>query len=108
MKTVRAGTDLLVQGASGDAMYVLLSGHADVRRAGRKIAELGPDSVFGELAAIVKGPRNATVTTRTECEVATIKQRALNRLLDDAPGFSRRLLEAMAHRLRDIDRRIVG
>jgi CRP-like cAMP-binding protein len=105
LSSIVAGTRILVEGEPGDAMYVLLAGHASVTRKGRKVATLGPGAAFGELAAIVKAPRNATVTTTTECEIATIKHRALNRLLEDAPGFSRKLLEAMAHRVRELDTR---
>jgi CRP-like cAMP-binding protein len=108
VNTVAPGTKILVQGESGDALFVLLSGRADVSRSGRKVASIGTGAVIGELAAIVKAPRNATVTTRTECEIATIKHRALHRLIEDVPGFARKLLEAMAHRVRELDRRIVA
>ena len=89
-------------------MYVLLSGTAAVHKAGRKIADLGPGAVIGELAILSKAPRNATVTTRDEAEIAMITRRSFNRLLEDAPGFARKILEAMAQRIRELDRRVVG
>jgi len=43
--------------------------------------------------------------TRSESEIAIIGRRDLFRLIDDAPGFSRKLLEALANRVRELDRR---
>ena len=106
-KTVRESTSLTLEGEDGDTMFVILSGHATVHKGGRKLAELGPGDVVGELAILGKAPRNATVTTTTETQVATISRRDTHRLIADAPGFSRKLLEALANRVRDLDRKIV-
>ena len=90
-------TTLLVEGDVGDEMLVFLAGSAAVvLRGGRKIATLGPGDVVGELGVLGRAPRNATVTTTVDSEVAIVNRRALNRLLADAPGFSRELLEALA------------
>jgi CRP-like cAMP-binding protein len=72
-------------------------------RHGRKVASLAPGDVVGELGVLVRAPRNATVTTTVDSEVAVIGRRALNRLLADAPGFARKLLEALAERVRELD-----
>jgi CRP-like cAMP-binding protein len=106
-KTVRESTSLTLEGEEGDTMFVILSGHATVHKGGRKLAELGTGDVVGELAILCKAPRNATVTTTTETQVATISRRDTHRLIADAPGFSRKLLEALANRVRDLDRKIV-
>lgn len=107
VKHVREGTSLVVEGESGDEMYVLLSGSAVVLRGGRKLATVGPGESVGELAILSKAPRNATVTTRTDCDVAIISRRHVQRMIEDAPGFSRKLLEALADRVRELDRRVV-
>jgi CRP-like cAMP-binding protein len=87
-------------------MLVLLSGSASVQRGGRKIAALSPGDVIGELGVLSRAPRNATVTTTTDAEVAVIDQRAMTRLLADAPGFARKLLESLADRVRELDRKL--
>ena len=107
-QTVRAKTTLMVEGEAGDTMLIILSGGANVTKAGRKIAELGSGDVVGELAPLTKAPRNATVTTRTECDIAIIGRKDLFKLIDDAPGFARKLLEALANRIRDLDRKLVS
>jgi CRP-like cAMP-binding protein len=88
-------------------MFVLLRGGATVRKGGRKIADIGPGEVVGELAVLAKAPRNATVTTTKDSEIATLGRRELFRLIDDAPGFSRKLFEALANRVRELDKKLV-
>src|SRR4029079_5723456 len=100
MRRVPRGTALLVEGEAGDEMLVFLAGSAAVvLRGGRKVATLGPGDVVGELGVLGRAPRSATVTTTVDSEVAIISRRALNRLLTDAPGFARKLLEALAERV---------
>ena len=105
-RNVPAGTRLLVEGEVGDHMLVFLSGSANVQRGGRKIATLGSGDVVGELGVLSRAPRNATVVTTADCEIADIGQRAMNRLLADAPGFARKLLESLADRVRELDRKL--
>lgn len=108
LKQVKKGTTLLVEGETGDDMYVLLHGSAVVRRGGRKLATVGAGDSIGELAVLCKAPRNATVTTETDCEIAVVSRRHMQRMIEEAPGFSRKLLEALANRVRDLDRQLVS
>ena len=101
-RMLRAGTELIKEGETGDSMFVMISGHAKVSRDGRKLADISAGGVVGELAVFSKEPRNATVTLSTDAEVATINRRDVYRLVEDAPGFARKLLEAMANRIRDL------
>ena len=105
-RKVPQGTRLLVEGAVGDEMLVMLSGSATVQRGGRRIATLSAGDVVGELGVLSRAPRNATVITTTDSEIAVIGQRAMTRLLADAPGFARKLLEALAERVRELDRKL--
>jgi CRP-like cAMP-binding protein len=105
-REVPSGTRLLVEGEVGDRMLVLLAGSATVQRGGRKIAALSAGDVIGELGVLSRSPRNATVVTTADSEVAVIGQRAINRLLADAPGFARKLLEALSDRVRELDRKL--
>jgi len=85
-KEVAPKTVLVNEGDEGDSMFVLVSGHAVVHKNGRKIADLELGHVVGELAALSKAPRNATVTTTTEATIATIGRRELSRLIEEPPG----------------------
>jgi CRP-like cAMP-binding protein len=101
-RKVRAGTALLSEGEPGESMYVLLSGTALVLKGGRVLRELGTGDVVGELAVLSRAPRNATVQMTHDGEVAMIRRRDVYRLIDDAAGVARKLLEALADRVRDL------
>jgi CRP-like cAMP-binding protein len=105
-RKVPKGTRLVAEGEVGDQMLVLLSGSATVERGGHRIATLSAGDVIGELGVLSRAPRNATVITTADSEIAVIGQRAMNRLLADAPGFARKLLETLADRVRELDRKL--
>jgi CRP/FNR family cyclic AMP-dependent transcriptional regulator len=98
-----AGTVLTRQGAAGGIAYILASGQAEVLRAGRRLALLGPGDIVGELSLIDGKPRSATVKAITDLEVLEIDSRDLTRLLRKAPAVTRNLLAALAQRLRQAD-----
>lgn len=100
---VDEGRVLVSEGSSGAEFFVILSGTAKVSRRGRKVATLGPGAAFGELALLDKAPRNATVTAETPMELVVLGQREFGGLIDEVPGFARKLLTGMARRLRDAD-----
>jgi CRP-like cAMP-binding protein len=106
-RVVGKGTTLMVEGDSGESMVVLLAGGADVHKGGRRVAQIGSGDVVGELAALTKCPRNATVTMRTDGEIAVIGRRDLLRLVKGSPSFSQKLLEALAQRVRELDRKLL-
>jgi CRP-like cAMP-binding protein len=106
-KEVRQGVKLLVEGEQGDTMYVLLAGSADVHKGGRRIAQIHTGDVVGELAALSKGPRNATVTMKSSGEVAIIGRRELRKLIEKAPDFAQKMLETLADRVRELDKKLI-
>jgi CRP/FNR family cyclic AMP-dependent transcriptional regulator len=104
---VDAGRVLVSEGSTGSEFFVIIDGDADVSRHGRKVATLKPGDAFGELALLDKAPRNATVTARTPMELVVLGQREFGGLIDEVPGFARKLLAGMARRLRDSDAKSV-
>lgn len=104
---VDAGKVLISEGTTGHEFFVVLAGTAKVTRRGRRVATLGPGDAFGELALLDQAPRNATVTAETPMELVVLGQREFSGLIDDVPGFSRKLLTGMARRLREADARSV-
>jgi CRP-like cAMP-binding protein len=104
---VPAGKALVNEGETGHEFFVILEGTARVSRQGRKVATIGPGAAFGELALLEKAPRNATVTADSDMELVVLGQREFAGLIDEVPGFARKLLAGMAHRLRDADARSV-
>ena len=104
---VPAGKALVSEGETGHEFFVIVDGKARVTRQGRKVATLGAGDAFGELALLEKAPRNATVIADTDMELVVLGQREFAGLIDEVPGFARKLLAGMAHRLREADARSV-
>ena len=100
---VAAGKTLISEGETGHEFFVILDGRARVSRRGRKIAELGPGDAFGELALLEKAPRNSTIVAETDMELVVLGQREFAGIVDEVPGFARKLLAGMAKRLREAD-----
>ena len=100
---VDAGHVLVEEGKPGHEFFLILDGTANVLRNGRKIATLGRGQYFGELALLDRGPRSATVKAATDLDVLVLGQREFGGVLDSVPALSRKLLAAMASRLREAD-----
>jgi CRP-like cAMP-binding protein len=98
-----AGATLCAEGTEGAELYVILQGRCKVSRRGRKVADMGPGGVVGELSVLTRAERNATVVATTPLEVAILRRRAFFGLLEDSPTFSRKLLEALAVRIQNLD-----
>ncbi len=105
---VPAGKMLVEEGRIGLEFFLIVDGTATVTRNGRKVASLGPGSHFGELALIDRRPRSASVTSDTEMDVLVLSQRQFNGLLESVPTISRKMLAAMADRLREADAKAFG
>ena len=101
--TVPPGRVLIEEGAIGREFFFIVEGQASVRRGGRRIAALGPGDYFGELALLDRKPRSATIVADTEMLLLVLAQRQFNGLLDSVPALGRKLLAAMAGRLREAD-----
>jgi CRP/FNR family transcriptional regulator, cyclic AMP receptor protein len=104
---VAAGKVLVNEGETGHEFFVILDGTARVTRRGKRVATLGPGSAFGELALLDRAPRNATVVAETPMELVVLGQREFAGIIDEVPGFARKLLAGMASRLREADAKAV-
>ena len=104
---VPAGKVLVNEGETGHEFFVIIDGSARVTRHGKRVATLGPGTAFGELALLDKAPRNATVIAETPMELVVLGQREFAGIIDEVPGFARKLLAGMANRLREADAKSV-
>jgi CRP/FNR family cyclic AMP-dependent transcriptional regulator len=96
-------TVLCVEGAPGDAFFVLLEGSVAIHRSGRRVALLGAGEHFGELALLDPGPRSATVVADGDVVVGLLGARVFRGIVRDVPDLTEKLLRAMAQRLRAAD-----
>ena len=98
----RPGHAIVEEGQAGEAMFVVLTGTAQVRRAGRKVGTLVPGDFFGELSALDGGPRTASVVPDTSVEVLRVFRHTLRRMVEDEPALAMGLLQGLARRLRQV------
>jgi CRP-like cAMP-binding protein len=104
--TVEANATLMEQGQLAREAFVIVSGTAEVRRDGTKVAVVGAGECVGELALLDHQPRSASVVALEPMTLLVIPSTAFTALLDDAPGLSRKLLGSLARRIRDLDSRL--
>jgi CRP/FNR family cyclic AMP-dependent transcriptional regulator len=105
--SVPPGRVLCEEGSIGREFFLIVDGKASVRRANRRIATLGPGQYFGELALLDRRPRSASVISETDMVLLVLGQRQFNGILDAVPAIARKLLAAMATRLREADSRAI-
>ena len=100
---VPKGKVLVEEGRIGLEFFIVVTGKAVVTRNGKRVATLGPGDHFGELALLDRRPRSASVTSETDLDVLVLSQRQFNGLLQSVPTIGRKMLAAMANRLREAD-----
>jgi CRP/FNR family transcriptional regulator, cyclic AMP receptor protein len=101
------GTILVREGQIGREFFFILTGVVEVTQEGRVANTLGPGDFFGELAALNRGPRNATVTALSDLDVLIIGPREFNAIVQ-IPRFRDALLKRMALRLRTVDAQLAA
>ncbi len=70
VRSVAEGKDLVVQGESGNALFLLLDGVLEVLVDGTPVAQIGPGAVAGERALLEGGKRTSTLRAVTPVRVA--------------------------------------
>ena len=98
-RDVAAGTELIREGEPGSEFYVVVEGEVEVRRRGRRVAQLGPGSFVGEIALLSRSPRTATVVATTPLRVLAITGRDFVALLDSLPELWLKVARTLADRV---------
>jgi len=99
------GASVFHVGDPGDAMFVIVSGEAEVffkNDTGERVVleEAGPGDFFGELAFLDGGTRNASVVATTAIEAFRLDREGLTKFLSRRPEAAMHLLAALSRRLR--------
>jgi len=75
VRPYETGQAVVEEGATGDELFVVLTGHVKVHSGDTVIVELGPGQHFGEMALIDMAPRSASVTATEPSKLLSIKRR---------------------------------
>lgn len=96
---VPAGRRLLVQGARGSELIVLVEGYASCRIGGREVIVFGPGDFVGEIGALTGAPRTATVAALTPMDVLVFDEPEVH-VLTRTPSVAATMAREMAGRIR--------
>ncbi len=68
-EAVPPGATVVEEGTTGDDVYVIIAGRAEVSADGRRVAELGSADCFGEIACLTGSRRTSTVRAGSRLEL---------------------------------------
>ena len=98
-RTYAADEEIVREGSTGTALYIVLSGTARVVRGGDALGEVGVGDFFGELALIEEHPRSASVIAATETECLLFPAWEFTALLEEHPEIAVPIMRALIARL---------
>ena len=96
----KAGSIIFREGDEARDLFVIKSGEVRIQIGNRTITELGPDSIFGEMALIDNEPRSATAVAVTDVELVPVSEKQFLFLVSQTPYFALRVMRVLAQRLR--------
>ena len=99
------GQAIVERGDPGDAMYIMLSGVAEVDVGGR-YHRLQRGDFFGEMALLAGKPREASVKAAEPVEALRIPGDEFQAFLADNPQIARGMLKSLVERLREVQDRL--
>ena len=100
IRSIEAGTALLHQGATGESIWMLLSGTLEVLVNNQIVKTIHtPGEVFGEISAVSLTPATATVQTADHCSTFCIPHGELHRVMKTSPDLAAAMLRSMAKNL---------
>jgi CRP-like cAMP-binding protein len=101
-----AGHTLCREGETGDVLFVIGEGRVEVTQKNeeghgiRRLGEAGRGDLIGEMSLLQNAPRNATVTTLTDCTVLEMDKKDLEAVLGHNPAVAVELVDIANERQR--------
>jgi CRP-like cAMP-binding protein len=89
-----------------DGLNVILSGAAEVSRAGKGLARLREGDIFGEMSLLAPAKRMATVRASQPVKALKVPPEAFQELLLERPWITLSVLKELVLRLREVEQRI--
>jgi len=114
LRECEPGEVIVQEGESGDAMFLIKSGRAEVTtidpRDSRRLtlARLGAGDFFGEVSLIKNKPRTATITALTPMELLVITRESFEELSQNHPELVGLLEQTIEQRVEATIKKIMG
>lgn len=103
-RSFRSGDELTTEGGGAAGFFVIDSGEAKVTIDGAERRTLGSGDYFGEIALIDGGRRTATITATSDGRAYGLTSWVFRPLVEKNAAIAWPMLEAMAARIRELDR----
>jgi len=105
-KTYKNGEVIVRQGETGDSMYVIQDGQAEVvvdkNGTEVRLRTLGKGEFIGEMGVFERETRSATVRAVGETRVLTVDRRSIMKKIQEDPSLAFRIMETMSRRVRSL------
>ena len=104
VRVYKQGSLIIEEGKAGTTFYLLLSGRVEIRKripSGhyKKLIELGPCGVFGEVAFLGVKSRSASVIALRDCELLEFDGKKTEQFMNEKPAIGLKLYRGMAREL---------
>jgi CRP/FNR family transcriptional regulator, cyclic AMP receptor protein len=101
---VDKGTVLTKEGMPGRECFVVSEGKAKCLIRGKRMATYTAGDVFGEMSLLDNEPRSATITAESDMVLFVVDARSFWGLCEEAPTVTRKIMKAIAQRLRRVEK----
>ncbi len=103
---------LFNEGDEGDALYLIKSGQVEIFHPPEeegdlptKVAELGENDFFGEMALVSDAPRNASAKTTSESEIFLLSKEDFKNLVNSNAHLAEQISSTMISRMKQNEKR---
>jgi CRP/FNR family transcriptional regulator, cyclic AMP receptor protein len=103
--SVGPAVDVVTQGEFGDELFLVVDGHAAVRRDEVDLGVMNAGDFFGDMALLGTGVRSSTVRSIVPMTLLALRAEHLDEVLAADPLVARRVLSVVVARLEATDRR---
>ena len=98
LRSYEPGDIIVAEGEEGDSLFILTAGMVKAfvknpKGRHRKVREMSDGDFFGEISFLKGGPRTATITAATHCDLLELSRSAVERLVEQHPKIRETLEE---------------
>lgn len=101
------GETIIAEGEPGDEIFTMADGDAEVSIEGVVVGAIGPDEIFGAIAALTNTPRTATVTATRSCAVFAVSRENFLELVKNRPSLISKMVAGMAKTISGLNERVI-
>ena len=101
------GETIIAEGEPGEEIFTMADGDAEVSIDGVVVGAIGPDEIFGAIAALTNTSRTATVTATRSCAVFAVSRENFLELIKNRPSLISKMVAGMAKTISGLNERVI-